>query len=408
MKKKILFIDHDHRITGSTVSLKYLLKAFKEEGFEIVMLTPKAENYIKYFENYIDDFVHYGNSKIRTIALDVHFSDDESVFSKIGIKKFCKSCIKFFLGLAVTYTAIKKIKPDLVYVNEYVVLQASIVSRLLNVPSVMHIRSLVLKDKFRFRKKILISAIARFSDLIFAISKIEAQQIVTRQPFAQNKVFEICEFIDENNYNVNFDAIEIKKAFKLPLDKKIVIMVGGVAALKGTLDFVKAAEIVLKERNDVIFLITGHVFDKGPHDVIKYAQDCFSVINSPEVNSSILLMGIVKNIIELLACCDILVSPSTETHFSRPVVEAWALKKAVIATRTAHSENLIEENVDGALVEINNPNQIALCINKILSNREFALTIGENGYKKALKDFGKANGAEKIVKLCSELITGSK
>lgn len=403
--KKILFIDHDHRITGSTVSLKYLLNAFKENGFENILLTSKNEKDIEFISSGIADFVPYGNSKLRTIALDTHFSDDEVFLSVIGFKKFFKCTVKFFWGLIVCFKAIRKIKPDLIYVNEYVSIQASIIGSLLKVPVVTHIRSLFLKEKFKYRRKVLAYFIAHFNDLIFPISKVEGNQISFYQPGFSTKIIVAHEFLDSNSFVPVDDIIKTKKSFGFDPAKKLVIMLGGVVPLKGSLDFIKAAANILSKNNYVQFAIAGKIFDKGPDKFVNYWNECLQIIKQGNFEDSILFMGNVDNIVDLIGVCDILVSPSVETHFARPILEAWAQKKPVIATDILHVVNLVENNVDGLIVGVNKPFEVAACIEKLLSDQQLGNELGGNGFRKAKEKFGKEQGTEIIVKACKELIT---
>jgi hypothetical protein len=41
MNKNVLFVDEDPGRTGSTVSLEYLIKRFKSDGFKVYVLTSK-------------------------------------------------------------------------------------------------------------------------------------------------------------------------------------------------------------------------------------------------------------------------------------------------------------------------------------------------------------------------------
>jgi len=66
------------------------------------------------------------------------------------------------------------------------------------------------------------------------------------------------------------------------------------------------------------------------------------------------------------------------------VVEAMARKKIVIATKCGGPQEIIDNGINGFLVENQNPQAIADAIEYIINNSNKMPKIQENAYKKAL------------------------
>ena len=60
-----------------------------------------------------------------------------------------------------------------------------------------------------------------------------------------------------------------------------------------------------------------------------------------------------------------------------------ACKTTVIGTKVPGLESIIQDQVNGILVEVNSPIKLASAIDKLLSNNDLNSRIAENGYNKS-------------------------
>jgi glycosyltransferase involved in cell wall biosynthesis len=406
INRRILFVDHDVNNSGSTVSMNYLIDAFRDEGYEVFILTPKSISGSVKVEKESVRVLRFHSRFIKSFMLDLAFTDRASVFTLRGWNTIIKDIGKLFVGLIVVLNAVRKIQPDLIYVNEYVVIQASIIGHYLKIPTAIHVRSRFIKGAFGFRRSLIARAVVKYNDLVFAITKQEKDQLAIKAG-EENKVKVIGEFLGGRNFTIPEDLAKIREKFGIPNKMKIVLMLGGILKIKGALDFLKSAQIILESQKDVIFIIAGKIFDESIEDK-QYCEKCMSILNSPKISPFIRLIGHIENPEALLACADIFISPITDSHFSRPVIEAWALKKAVISYDNAHAEELISNRINGVLVETGNYQELSRTVIELLQNNDFANRLGENGYKKVRDEFNPDLTIKAIVKHCDQLIMRKK
>jgi glycosyltransferase involved in cell wall biosynthesis len=101
----------------------------------------------------------------------------------------------------------------------------------------------------------------------------------------------------------------------------------------------------------------------------------------------------------------VLVSPNTSTHFSRPIIEAWACGKPIVATATEHIKILVEHGTNGLIVDIGNCSGMADAIVRLLHDAAFSRELGENGRSKAQREFGSGKNTRRIYDMCNKVVS---
>lgn len=394
--KKILFIDHDEQISGSTISMMYLVKHFFSNGFKIFILTAKKPDLYNIFSDYD---VTCLSAKVRTINplhLNLTISNKSPTFSIRWFRSNLSIIRNLLLGMLVVFSTLRRVKPNIVYINEYVSLAASLISKMLGIPSVVHIRSPIIKGAIGIRRYLLSHAIVNFNSICFGITDFECKQL----PQHKKNVFIAYEFIDDHNFKADSDKQMLRGKFGIPANSIAIVMLGGIARIKGTCDLLKAAELCIKKNNNIFIVIAGQMFPP----LTEYENSCIAMLSSPAMNKNVKFLGSVPNAVDLISSCDILISTNTETHFSRPVIEAWALRKPVIVTNVEHSIELVNHMENGIIVKVHDFEEMAEAILRLVSDKKLAESIADAGYKKVKDDFTSKKTLNYIYEKCSDLI----
>lgn len=401
---KILFIDDDQTRNGSTVSLEYLVQGFKEHNYDVYLLTWKInDTFTKILSSYctiIDGRRWYAPS----ISLAVYFTTRFSPFSAIGLKTIVKDVLKFFFGFYISYKVIKKLKPEVVYLNEYRVVPAAIAAKFLKVPTITHVRSRFLERRFFIRRWLLARCVLKYCDRLIAITIHEKEQFL---PYCrqndEKRIIVVGEFFPP--FSVSIENIrQMRAELHIPEDSKVIVMLGGIRFLKGTLLFLKAAEKLSQKERDVVFMLLGirDAIYEGESPL--YYQECKALIEKlSNTYHNFIGKGDVLNPLDYIAMSDILVSPYIEDHFSRPLIEAWGLKKAIVAVKNTYTSNLVAEGEDGFLVEKEDAETLAQKLSLLLSNATLRKTMGDAGSEKVKRDYDFQKNIERIISVSKDL-----
>jgi glycosyltransferase involved in cell wall biosynthesis len=173
--------------------------------------------------------------------------------------------------------------------------------------------------------------------------------------------------------------------------KTVFTFVGRLLYDKGIREFVEAAKIVGKNRNDVKFIIVGEIDENNPatidkEELIQWIED-----------ESIKYLGFVKDIRKVIAFADCIVLPSYREAIARTITEGMAMGKPIITSQTAGCREAVADGENGYLVEIKNSKALADTFLKFMSLLpEEKKLMGELGRMKACKEFDDALIANQI------------
>jgi glycosyltransferase involved in cell wall biosynthesis len=158
----------------------------------------------------------------------------------------------------------------------------------------------------------------------------------------------------------------------LPSRKLIVGMIARLESWKGVHVFLSAAAQLRRIRTDLFFVVVGgeHPFDPG------YAASLQAQLRDEGLQEDVLLCGHQVNPLEWLHSMDIVVSASFGEPFGMVVIEAQALGKPVIATRSGGPAEIITDGVDGILLEAGNAAELVATVLKLAGDATLRQRLG--------------------------------
>jgi glycosyltransferase involved in cell wall biosynthesis len=186
------------------------------------------------------------------------------------------------------------------------------------------------------------------------------------------------------------EKTELRTKLLLP-NKKIVIFIG-------RLDLQKRADLLIE-----VFKELHKVYD-GAHLVI--------IGDGPErkkleemADENILIKGIVSNVEEYLRASDLLVLPSLAEGMSNVILEAMATGLSVVTTNVSSNPEIIDNGINGILLDINDKSGLKENILRLLNDDIFNNELGQNAKAKIDKNFSIGIVAEKYIELFQYLLS---
>lgn len=169
---------------------------------------------------------------------------------------------------------------------------------------------------------------------------------------------------------------EIREQFKIKPDAFVLMVAGRLHHNKGIDVAIKA----IKDLTNVHLIVIGD----GPLE-----NELKELVMQNNLTGRVHFTGWVSQISPFCAACDAWLVPSRHEPLGNVVLDAWMHKLPVIAASADGPKSLIQEDEDGILVPVDNPEAMAEGISRLEQAPTLRDRLASNGYEKGMKEFGK-------------------
>ena len=193
---------------------------------------------------------------------------------------------------------------------------------------------------------------------------------------------------------VNKNLVNLRDTYKVPKNKKILLMVSTFEERKGHEFALDALRIALDKRDDLHLLLVGNA-------TISEIERVQKLINERGLINDVTITGKIENIASNMAGADLVIIPSQDHEsFALTAVEAMLNELPIVATNIGGiPETIGEDGHCGFLVDPNDPNKFSQKISYIIDNDEFSKKMGANGLSRASNIFDPKKMANEYFKL---------
>lgn len=216
---------------------------------------------------------------------------------------------------------------------------------------------------------------ARWSDLIVAVSHEVKDSLVRRRRVPPDKIRVIHYGVDLEKFHPNGEHVRISKRGDLGVrpDDFLVGIVARLEPWKGHSVFVEAFAQIASRFPEVKAVFIGDGSLRSPLE---------AMVQERELQERILFLGVRNDIAELLHGIDLFVLPSRPGEgLPNVLLEAMACKKAVIATNVGGVPELVRSGVNGYVVSTGDARALAAALEKVLADRQHLQQLEENALK---------------------------
>ncbi|MBS4025601.1 MAG: glycosyltransferase family 4 protein, partial [Clostridia bacterium] len=142
-----------------------------------------------------------------------------------------------------------------------------------------------------------------------------------------------------------------------------------------------------------------HIIGEGPEKTFLERLAC-----QLGIADKTFFLGSVRNIIPALQDIDIFIMPSISEGLSIATIEALALRKPVVASKTGGLTEVVENGVSGLLVEPGCNQMLAQAIKRLIVDVNLRKSLSESGRKRAEELFCVKQMLRKTKQIYQELI----
>jgi len=239
-------------------------------------------------------------------------------------------------------------------------------------------------------------ALVGFLKLLSSINKRTCDRIILYSPNLI-KEWNLEKYKDRiliaHEHFLDFSKFEIKK--KLSERNNLVGYIGRLSGEKGILNFVKAIPEILKEKNDLEFLIGG---DGQLRDEIE------KYVSENNLNDKVKLAGWIphENLPDYLNELKLVVLPSFTEGLPNIMLEAMACGTPVLATPVGAISDVIKDEETGFIMKDNSPECIARNVIRALNHSNLE-QVAQNARALVEKEFTFEKAVERYRKILDDL-----
>jgi len=366
----ILFNFLPYKVGGTEIATYYLAKELAEEGHDVYVLTSHFKD-AKFYERM---------NGIRVIRISWFFNklfDSEIKF--LGFHEFIVKCLSI----------LRKIDPDIIhsqgFFNDVV---AFIVNKILGKRYIIGVVGSDINVAFPLKNFIFRELLLRAEAILTKTREMKGR--IKKLLGINKKIHVVYNGVDTDLFSIDRYLVCREKT-----EKKRILFVGGLRRIKGVRYLIMAMKLVLEKTKDVELVIVGD----GPERV--FLKKLAEKLN---VHKYIMFVGRVKHekIPLYMLNSDIFVLPSLYEGLPNVLIEALAMGLPVVATSVGGVPEIIQDDVNGYLVEPKSVRGLADKICKLLLDDKKRGEIRNNNLKKA-KFLSWSSVAKKIEKIYREI-----
>ncbi|HEY9769103.1 MAG TPA: glycosyltransferase family 4 protein [Coleofasciculaceae cyanobacterium] len=247
-------------------------------------------------------------------------------------------------------------------------------------------------------------------DLIISCSDYITNKIKTRLP----EYAGICRTVN-NGVNADYFVPSVNSRPQHEPNAPQLLFVGRISPEKGVHDLIDAFIKITEQYPQAVLTIAGpHLVivqellcDLQPEPEVQalkpfYSIDYLEHLKSkipPHLASQVIFTGSLAQpeLLPYYQNADVLINPSLSEAFGMTLVEAMATQTPVIATKIGGMPEIVDDRVNGLLVEPANPQALADAAVELIADPDRAREMGKAGRKKVLQRYCWSQIAESLV-----------
>jgi glycosyltransferase involved in cell wall biosynthesis len=165
----------------------------------------------------------------------------------------------------------------------------------------------------------------------------------------------------------------LRRSLGVPEEAPLVASVGRLAEEKGLDTYLRAAALVLQDLPQARFLLVG----EGEMEA-----ELKALARELGIQTQVTFTGARNDVEDLLAAVDVLVSASLWEGISTVILESMAAGTPVVASEIPGNREIIEDQVHGWLVPVNNSKALAEAVKSTLTNNDLRERIVESALQR--------------------------
>jgi len=407
---RILYVNHTSARGGCAASLRYLIQSFPPGRVEAHVVCPVGDA--------ADEFERAGIAVTRVPAVSMFEAIDSLPPRGLRLLLVGRSIWNLRTGRYVR-AAMARLRPDLVHLNDFGMVQAAISARKLGIPVVSHVRYVADRTTAWWRR--LTHGVVRSS--VAAVLAIDGSvRYAVRELPNLSVVYNPLgpEILQRGHAHTVGATAAVEDATRTTTQRAPlqVIYLGGLHPKKGIYDVIECIRR-LQSRTDIVFHIVGgntrprafYATWRGRLAtrlgfIADVEQQLHAFVEAHGLQDRVRVHGYVSQPLALLAQADILLAPSQTNGLGRPVFEAGVLGIPSVVTLRDRIQDIVEDGVTGLIVPEGDIAGVVAAIERCADDRAMVAAMGARSAQKYQAQFDPTVAARAVLTAYERVLAG--
>lgn len=397
-RHKLLYVHHRPELGGAPSSLSHLLRALDHDRFEAHVYCPPGP-VTRLFEA-SGAVVHEGPVAAFTHIWASTYRGRRWVLFARELQKLAPHIIAFRRALA-------RERYALVHLNDSPLIAAAWIARRHGLPVVWHLRSALAGDDLR--STMLRGAVRSLSTEVIPITRDVARSFGVDAEVIPNSVDleRFCPGPPE----------PARRELGLDPRRPVVTFLGFLYPSKGFRDFIVAASLLRARGVDATYLIVGgpvrgaEFFSTGVGRAAAavglardFGRQATELVTALGLDDHVRFLPFTRETPLVYQASDVVVAPSRGPELGRPVIEAAACGRPVIASGSLDGAGILLPSITGEIVPQRSPDSLAAALERLLGDDNERQRLGTAARAHAEKTFDQTRNAERVMELYDRVV----
>jgi glycosyltransferase involved in cell wall biosynthesis len=232
------------------------------------------------------------------------------------------------------------------------------------------------------------------TDKLIGVSDATARVLVD-SGIEPDHVVTIYNFIDTGDFEPGPPDPELRATLGLREGDPVIGSVGRLHRSKGIADLIHAIPALAGKFPGLRVLLVGGGYEQWQE-----------LARELGVESHCRFTGRVSGVAQYLRLMDVAVYPTHREAFGLAILEAMAAQRAVVATRVGGVPELVQDGVNGLLVEPGRPEALATAIGRLLDSDDLRIGLAIAAHKTATSAFSRERSVEQTEQVYRAALSG--
>lgn len=208
-----------------------------------------------------------------------------------------------------------------------------------------------------------------------------------------------------NGINYDFfqrDFFDFKEKYNIPVNRKMITCISRIDPQKNQKILIRVLDSLIQKGEHVHLLLAGPTTSK------QYLKEIKEEVHQYKLESFVTIVhDIAPESTELLSAyksSDVFILPSIHEPFGIVILEAWASKIPVLASKVGGMKDLIQNRKNGFLFDPNSIHEILKCYDILSKNQNIRNAIVENSHEDVKNNFSWEKISQKTLDFYTYLI----